>query len=108
MATDELLKRAPEGVKIVPDISYREGESKAWQLDLVMPEARGERPRPGLVFVHGGAWRSGDKRAGTFLNGALKYAQKGYVCTTVNYRLTGEAPFPACVEDLHFLKNVRS
>jgi acetyl esterase/lipase len=100
MTTDELLKRAPEGVKIVPDIAYREGDSEAWRLDLVMPESSGAQLRPGLVFVHGGAWRSGDKRAGTFLNGALKYAQRGYVCITVNYRLTGEAPFPACVEDV--------
>jgi acetyl esterase/lipase len=65
-----------------------------------MPEKHGDAPRPGLVFVHGGGWRGGDKRRGYFLQGALDYAQKGYVCISVNYRLTGEAPFPACVEDV--------
>lgn len=100
MSTEELLKRASDGVKIVPDIAYREGPSKAWRLDLVMPENPGDSPRPALIFVHGGAWRSGDKRTGTFLNGALSYAKRGYVCITVNYRLVGEAPFPACVEDV--------
>jgi acetyl esterase/lipase len=98
--TAQLLKNAPEGVTIVPDLLYREGKSKAWKLDLVMPEAKSDTPRPGIVFVHGGGWRNGDKRAGTFLNGALEYAQKGYVCITVNYRLVGEAPFPACVNDV--------
>lgn len=98
--TDKLLEDAPDDVTIVPDIRYREGESDAWQLDLVMPKTKSEKPRPGIVFVHGGGWRSGDKRSGTFLNGAIEYAQKGYVCITVNYRLTGEAPFPACVHDV--------
>ena len=99
MSTEELLKRAPQGVAVEPDIAYRPGDSKAWRLDLIMPSERGDKPRPGLVFVHGGGWRNGDKRAGTFLQGALEYAQKGYVCITVNYRLVDEAPFPACVED---------
>ncbi len=100
ITNQRLLSQAPEGVKIVPDVAYRDGPSKAWRLDLVMPEQPGDKPRPGLVFVHGGGWRSGDKRTGTFLQGALKYAQKGYVCITVNYRLVGEAPFPACIEDV--------
>jgi acetyl esterase/lipase len=100
MSTRQLLSRAPEGVVIEPDIAYRDGDSNAWRLDLVRPENAGDSPRPGLVFVHGGGWRSGDKRAGTFLNGALEYAQLGYVCITVNYRLIDEAPFPACIEDV--------
>ncbi|MEM0897792.1 MAG: alpha/beta hydrolase fold domain-containing protein, partial [Verrucomicrobiota bacterium] len=100
MNTQQLLNGAPADVKIIPDIVYREGESKAWRLDLVMPAAESEDPRPGIIFVHGGGWRGGDKRAGTFLNGAIEYAQKGYVCITVNYRLVGEAPLPACIEDV--------
>ena len=47
--------------------------------------------------MYGGAWRNGDKRTGTFLQGAFKYAQKGYVCITVNYRMLGEVPFNACI-----------
>ncbi|MFP6857248.1 MAG: alpha/beta fold hydrolase [Roseibacillus sp.] len=98
--TEELLRTAPKDVTIVPDLSYREGESKAWKLDLVMPVAKSEKARPAIVFVHGGGWRNGDKRTRTFLRGAIEYAQKGYVCITVNYRLVDEAPFPACVNDV--------
>ncbi|NNC88579.1 MAG: alpha/beta hydrolase [Akkermansiaceae bacterium] len=100
LSTSQLLKDAPDDVKVVPDLSYREGGSKRWKLDLIMPRENGDAPRPGIVFVHGGGWRSGDKRVRTFLDGAIDYARKGYVCITVNYRLTGEAPFPACVEDV--------
>jgi len=90
----------PTDLKIVEDISYREGNSKAWKLDLIMPKVKGDKKRPALVFVHGGGWRNGDKRRGFFHSGAIEFAKKGYVCINVNYRLTNEAPFPACVEDV--------
>lgn len=100
LSTQQMLSRVPSEVAAEADIAYRPGGSRAWRLDLFHPKAENERPRPGIVFVHGGAWRSGDKRAGTFLNGAIEYAQRGYVTITINYRLTGEAPFPACIEDV--------
>ncbi|MEQ1859211.1 MAG: alpha/beta fold hydrolase [Chthoniobacteraceae bacterium] len=100
ISTEQLLARATPDITIVPDIAYREGHDRAWKLDLVMPKERGDKPRPGIVFVHGGGWRSGDKRTGSFLNGAIEYAKKGYVCITINYRLIDEGPFPACVEDV--------
>ena len=99
MTTEQLMKRARNGIVIEPDIAYRSGNSKAWRLDLVRPKELGAKPRPAIVFVHGGGWRNGDKRTATFLNGALTYAQSGYICITINYRLADEAPFPACVED---------
>ena len=100
MSTEELLKSAPKNVMIEPDIAYRRGKSEAWKLDLVMPKAKIKAPRAAIVFVHGGGWRSGDKRAGYFMRGAIEYAQKGYVCITVNYRLIAEAPMPASIEDV--------
>jgi acetyl esterase/lipase len=94
------LPSIPDDVKVEADVPYRPGESKAWRLDVIMPKQDQGKLRAGIVFVHGGGWRSGDKRAGTFWQGAIDYAQKGYVCITVNYRLTGESPFPACIEDV--------
>ena len=89
----------PDGVKVLPDLAYREGHER-WTLDLAMPAERGDKPRPAIVFVHGGGWRSGDKRRQPFLGPALEFATKGYVSITVNYRLLGHAPFPACIEDV--------
>ncbi|MDP6905134.1 MAG: alpha/beta hydrolase fold domain-containing protein [Verrucomicrobiota bacterium] len=99
-SNEELIKNAPMDVVIEPDIPYRKGKSEAWKLDLVMPKAKSKEPRAAIVFVHGGGWRSGDKRAGYFMRGAIEYAQKGYVCITVNYRLIKEAPMPASIEDV--------
>ena len=98
-ATDLSKIKVPAGVKLIPDLIYREG-NPMWKVDLAMPEAKSNAPRPGIVFIHGGGWQFGDKRTGYFLNGALEYAKQGYVCISVNYRLIGEAPFPACLQDV--------
>jgi acetyl esterase/lipase len=97
---DNPIRNVPADVRVVADIAYRQGASKAWRLDLAMPKEPGGEPLPAIVFVHGGGWRSGDKRAANFLGPALEFAAKGYVCITVNYRLIQEAPMPACIEDV--------
>ena len=96
MSTEDLLKRAPDGVTVLPDIAYREGND-AWKLDLAMPKERGDAPRPAIVYIHGGGWTKGDKR-GKGIGAVLHYAAKGYVCISVNYRL--DADKKACVEDV--------
>ncbi|MDF1659592.1 MAG: alpha/beta hydrolase, partial [Verrucomicrobiales bacterium] len=50
---------------------------------------------------HGGGWRSGSKDGGQWSSLPASYAAKGYVCISVNYRLTGDGGgFPACVHDV--------
>lgn len=87
------------GVKVVNDLAYREG-NPAWKLDLAMPESRGTTPRPALVIIHGGGWRSGDKRVGMWKELPVEYAKHGYVAVSLNYRFAAEAPLPACIEDV--------
>jgi acetyl esterase/lipase len=87
-------------ISVTKDIAYRAGGSKAWRLDLAMPAENGDELRPALVIVHGGGWRSGSKEVDVFQKMMTDYAKKGYVTINVEYRLTGEAPFPACIEDV--------
>ncbi len=90
----------PPGVKLIADIAY-DTKSPAQALDLYLPEpAEAAGPRPAIVFVHGGGWRSGDKGDGLWREGPASYAAEGYVTISVNYRLTGEAPFPAQIHDV--------
>ena len=98
---EQVQKRVPDGVTFISNIAYRKG-NEAWKLDLAMPKERGNDPRPAIVFVHGGGWRNGDKRAASFLNPTLSYAAKGYVCITVNYRLLkgNSRDIDQCVEDV--------
>ncbi len=97
LTNEQVLERVPDGVTVELDIAYREGND-AWKLDLAMPSKKSDEPRPAIVFIHGGGWVGGDKRAGPFIGHALQYAAKGYVCVSVNYRLDN-AKLP-CIQDV--------
>ena len=59
---------------------------------------------PLVVYVHGGGWQGGHTRhAGAFANWPevlAKLASKGYVVASIEYRLSGEARFPAAIQDV--------
>ncbi|MFZ4813736.1 MAG: alpha/beta hydrolase fold domain-containing protein [Phototrophicaceae bacterium] len=76
------------------DLAYAE-LSEAQKLDLFIPE--GEGPFPLVVFVHGGAFRAGDKAMQA--NDVEPLLAAGYAVASINYRLSGEAIFPAQIED---------
>lgn len=89
----------PAGVQSELDIAYA-ADSPAQKLDLYLPTATAAAPRPAIVVVHGGGWRGGDKQRGQWARIPAQYASDGYVAISVNYRLTGEAPWPAQIEDV--------
>jgi acetyl esterase/lipase len=90
----------PKRITIYDDLRYREGDSKSWTLDLALPENFGDEKHPALVIIHGGGWRNGTKRDRPYRAMLTEFALKGYVTLSVEYRLIGEAPMPACIEDV--------
>lgn len=86
--------KAPDGVILHRDLAYvQEGHSRQ-KLDLYLPE-NGAGPLPVIVWVHGGGWAAGSKDE----CGAKRFAQKGYAVASIGYRLSGDAIFPAQIED---------
>jgi len=69
---------------------------RALHLDLYVPA--GTAPAPVIVWVHGGGWQSGDKSLGA-QHPALRQRGRGYAVASVEYRLSGEAIFPAQIAD---------
>lgn len=69
-------------------------------LDVLGSEAGSSGPKPLVVYVHGGGWHEGDRGAAMhpWLNPLL--VSHGYVTASVTYRLSGEAPWPAPLEDV--------
>ncbi len=51
-----------------------------------------------IFFIHGGGWRAGDKESWHPV--AQHFAQKGYVCTSCNYRLRSEFHLPDMLHDV--------
>ncbi|MEV7011823.1 alpha/beta hydrolase [Streptosporangium sp. NPDC051022] len=49
--------------------------------------------RPGIFLVHGGWWSGGDKKYMTEIT--RSYAEQGYTVFNINYRLSGDAAWPA-------------
>lgn len=86
----------PHGVVELKDIEYGRVGERALLLDLYLPEGL-DRPRPGLIFIHGGGWEGGKRSDYKYYT--VRYGKRGYVVATISYRLVQEAPFPACVQD---------
>jgi acetyl esterase/lipase len=92
-----VLQMTPASVSVRKDISYGSTESRPLKLDLYSPQAA-DGPVPGLVFIHGGGWKAGKKE--DYRIYGLTFAQKGYVVASVQYRLSGEAQYPAAIHDV--------
>ncbi|HHE32947.1 MAG TPA: alpha/beta hydrolase [Chlorobaculum parvum] len=90
-------------VTITPDIAYSTlSDYRPMLLDLYQPKGKGQHPL--VIFVHGGSWTSGSKRTTghftNFSNVLARLAERGFVVASVDYRLSGEAPFPAALQDI--------
>jgi acetyl esterase/lipase len=94
----------PDGVTALFGISYQTLPGfRPLTLDLYQPRPRSSA-LPLVVFIHGGGFEGGDSRHGgsfeDFPRTLAGLAARGYVVAAVNYRLSGEAHFPAAVQDV--------
>ena len=65
-------------------------------MDIFIPNHRNRDPTPAVLWIHGGGWDHGDENGHS---NAAFFANEGFVTATVSYRLSGDFPFPAAVED---------
>ena len=86
--------KVPEGVTVYRDLAYVTDGHERQKLDLYVPET-GEN-LPLIIWIHGGAWRGGDKTHYM----PIEYLKAGYAGASLNYRLSQHAIFPAQIEDV--------
>ena len=66
------------------------------KLDVYSPES--PKGATALILIHGGGWVTGDREQLAHI--ASRMAELGYVCFVPQYRLSGQAIYPAAVEDV--------
>ena len=80
--------------EVIRDVAYARVGDQALKLDLHLPRTPARSPM--IVWVHGGAWRSGS-RSDMPLG---KLVGEGFAVASVDYRLSTQAKFPAQIHDL--------
>jgi acetyl esterase/lipase len=85
--------------RIERDVVYGKVGDVELKLDIYHPRKAGDAPLPLAVYVHGGAWQHGDKAGGAGLREIPELLKRGYLVSSINYRLAPEFKFPAQIED---------
>ncbi len=75
------------------DVVYGTVDGMELGLDVYMP-ANVDSP-PLVVFVHGGAWRAGNKD-----RAPMVFPENGFAMASLDFRQSGDAQFPAMVHDI--------
>lgn len=79
-------------VVVHEDLQYGEAKGYSGQrerlfLDLYEPEGDVEKNRPAVLLIHGGGFGHGDKQQDLYVAMARKFARRGYVALSIDYRL---------------------
>lgn len=78
----------------------RDTKEKYYLLDVYQPENDTGTSRPLIIWIHGGGFKFGSKTSRGIPLWCKRFAQRGYVCAAINYRLSKEntlSKFPALV-----------
>jgi acetyl esterase/lipase len=87
---------APDGVTIEKDVAFGKGGDIELKLDIYRPP-KGKEKRMATIHFHGGGFTQGSKD--TLSERIRPYAALGYTAIAAQYRLAGQAGFPALIHD---------
>ena len=89
---------APDNVKFEKGVVFGSVDGRDLTADIFTPKETPLEPRPAIVSLHGGSWRAGGPSQFHFHSNYLA-AKYGFFAMCVDYRLSGEAKFPAALQD---------
>jgi acetyl esterase/lipase len=100
------IPRRSETHELREDVVYAHAGGVPLRFDHYRP-LRVDGPAPAVVFVHGGAWMTGDPSQAA--GNALHLARRGIATISLSYRLAPAHRFPAPLDDVrHGLRWVRA
>jgi acetyl esterase/lipase len=83
-----------ENFTVTSDVTYTQGMNGPLKADVYIPMSPGLHP--GIVFIHGGGWTSGDRNQ--LIKVIKAMADAGYVGFTIDYDL-GKSTFPGALNE---------
>ncbi len=67
-------------------------DKKSYLMDIYQPADDSETKRPLIIWMHGGGFKFGSKEARGIQLWCKTFAERGYVCAAINYRLSKNNP----------------
>jgi acetyl esterase/lipase len=92
-----MMQQLPGKVTTENDVVFGQGGSRELKCDIYHPPVE-QSDRPGLLIIHGGGWHMGDRSQLRYYG--IQMARFGFVGVACEYRLSGEAIWPAQIHDL--------
>jgi acetyl esterase/lipase len=87
----------PNKAAKLKNVVYGAAKGKKLMLDLYVPKKTPPGGRPLVIYIHGGGWQHGNRKA---VEPHVKLFNKhGFAVATLDYRLSQHAKFPAQIRD---------
>lgn len=89
----------PETHPDFADINYAGDDLEGHKLDIYIPKD-GKEKHPLIVVIYGSAWFSNNFKNAAYMSLGKPLTDAGYAVATINHRASGEAKYPAQINDV--------
>ncbi|MDE5586646.1 MAG: alpha/beta hydrolase [Muribaculaceae bacterium] len=96
----------PPGFELPPmpqpdfaDLNYAGDDLEGHRLDIYLPKD-GKKTHPLVVVIYGSAWFSNNFKNAAYMSLGKPLTDAGYAVATINHRASGEAKYPAQINDV--------
>jgi acetyl esterase/lipase len=100
--TNRIISKLPQGTTLQANLRYASDTTKKHVFDLYWP-AKKTSKMPLVVWIHGGAWRTGDQcNDMSYMTKTISdILQNGYAIASIDYRYSTESAYPATIQDVN-------
>jgi len=95
LSADPSVQRLLDAADLMPDVEYGKVGDRVLHMDIATPKIQTSAPMPVVLWIHGGGWEGGSYKDSP----AIILPLYGFFTASIEYRLSGEAPWPAQLED---------
>jgi acetyl esterase/lipase len=93
------------GIKFA-DVTNYQGVPTSLYLDMYEPTGDNTQGRPVIIWIHGGGFRTDSYRTqGYIVDYSTRFAKRGYVCVSIDYRLRSAASMPTQASEFPALQD---